>query len=385
MNSFRRGFVLLASLVAVTAERSWADGAGVLGEIQRAASTRKVKLADVIETAMKSLPGSMFLEGGMAWRPHPAVFEVDVLDQEIAKTVFVDCATGKVLLTEPLEIDEEEQEEIVEAKQASGHAKIGIDQAIRAAEKSTSGGSATWVMIEIKHGRPVYTVFVLTADKILSVGIDAADGKIVSSEDRRIAAGYWGFNTASAGAAPSGWSFRETHAGSSIGRWRIVSDPTSPSTPNVMNLTTHNKGRTFSLALVEKISFKDLELEVFIKSNTGKEDQGGGLVWRCKDENNYYICRINPLENNFRLYKVINGDRQQLDTFDLDLSAGKWYRMRVTMEGDRIVCYLNGKKRLEARDDSIKTAGMIGLWTKADASSSFDDVVVFSSVEKLER
>lgn len=385
MNRLRGWFVLFASFVVVPAGTARADGADVLGEIRRAASTRKVKLADAIETAMKSLPGSTFLEGGMAWRPRPAVFEVDVLDQETAKAVFMDCATGKVLRTEPLEIDEEEQKEIVEARQAAGQAKIGIAAAISAAEKSTPGGSATWVMIEIKHGRAIHAVFVLTADQILKIGVDAADGKVVSNEVRRIAAGFWGFNADRAGAAPPGWSFRETHPGTSIGRWQIAPDETSPSRPNVLNLTTHNKDQTFNLALVEKTSFKDGDLEVRIRANSGREDQGGGLVWRCKDENNYYVCRMNPLESNFRVYKIVGGKRHQLDSADLDLSAGKWYRMRATMERDRIVCYLNGKKRLEARDESIQAAGMIGLWTKADASSSFDDLVVYSKIEKSDR
>src|SRR5262249_10493733 len=118
------------------------------------------------------------------------------------------------------------------------------------------------------------------------------------------------------------------------------------------------------------------DLSVKMRANTGKEDQGGGLIWRVKDENNYYICRNNPLESNFRVYKVVNGKRTQFDSADVKTEAGQWHTMRAVMGGDRIACYLDGKKLLEAKDDTFKDAGMIGFWTKADAASSFDDLAV---------
>ena len=80
-----------------------------------------------------------------------------------------------------------------------------------------------------------------------------------------------------------------------------------------MTLKTENSGGTFNLLVGDKISFKDLDLSVKIRANTGEQDRGGGLIWRCKDENNYYICRANPLENNFRVYHVVSGVRQQME------------------------------------------------------------------------
>ncbi len=116
-----------------------------------------------------------------------------------------------------------------------------------------------------------------------------------------------------------------------------------------------------------------------IKANSGKEDQGGGLIWRCKDENNYYVCRINPLEGNFRVYKVVDGKRKQLESVTLDAASGKWYQVRAVMVADKIECYVDGKKHLAATDDTFPQAGMIGLWTKADASSSFDNLAVYAA------
>ena len=113
---------------------------------------------------------------------------------------------------------------------------------------------------------------------------------------------------------------------------------------------------------------------VAFRANKGKNDQGGGFVWRYQDANNYYICRMNPLEDNYRVYKVIAGKRIQLETKEqLTVKANEWHKLKVKMEGDRIECFLDGEKMLDVKDDAIQKAGKVGLWTKADAQTSFDD------------
>src|SRR6185312_9085510 len=118
---------------------------------------------------------------------------------------------------------------------------------------------------------------------------------------------------------------------------------------------------------------KDVDLSVRLKAVAGETDQGGGLVWRAKDAQNYYLARYNPLEDNYRLYKVIDGKRTMFLNADIKHSAG-WHDLRVTMNGKRIECYYDGKKYLEYEDESLPEAGRIGLWTKADAQSQFDDL-----------
>ena len=115
-----------------------------------------------------------------------------------------------------------------------------------------------------------------------------------------------------------------------------------------------------------------------VKAIKGKEDQGGGPIWRCKDQNNYYICRFNPLEGNYRVYVVKNGKRRQLDSIKVDTRPGKWYAVRAVMIGERITCYLDDRKMLEVTDATFAEGGMVGLWTKADAVTSFDDLYVKS-------
>lgn len=188
----------------------------------------------------------------------------------------------------------------------------------------------------------------------------------------------WRIDQDEAGKSPAGWRVAETKGTGKPGKWMVAVDKSAPSGPNVLKLDTRADGQTYNLLMAEQSSFKDLDLRVRVKANSGNEDQGGGPIWRCKDANNYYVCRINPLENNFRVYKVENGKRSQLKSEKIETKTGKWYEVRAVMVGDRIECYVDGKKYLEVEDTTFKDAGKVGLWTKADASSSFDDVCVYA-------
>ncbi len=188
----------------------------------------------------------------------------------------------------------------------------------------------------------------------------------------------WNFDASTPGKVPTGWSIRQTNPTKTMATWRVMADGTAPSKSNVLALTgTDNYDGTFNLAIAQGTSFKDLDLSVKVKAVRGDEDQGGGPIWRCRDENNYYICRFNPLEGNYRVYFVKEGQRKQLKTVKVETEAGRWYAVRVTMVGDHITCYLDGKKLLKTTDDTFKETGMIGLWTKADAVTSFDDLSVW--------
>lgn len=189
----------------------------------------------------------------------------------------------------------------------------------------------------------------------------------------------WNFDADKIGEAPAGWQIRSTHPGAATATWQVLSDRAAPSKPNVFTITkSQNKGSTFNLAIRDDIHLKDVELSVRIRPNSGKEDQGGGLIWRCRDENNYYLCRVNPLESNFRVYKVVDGKRTELQSAKVKAQPGKWYTIKVLMVGDQITCLLDEAKLLDVADASIRESGMIGLWSKADAASSFDDLTLQS-------
>jgi hypothetical protein len=154
-----------------------------------------------------------------------------------------------------------------------------------------------------------------------------------------------------------------------VGRWEVAQDGTN----HVLAQLAENENRVYNVALVGGTSYKDLAISVRVKPRAGKLDQGGGLVWRAKDKDNYYVARFNPLEDNLRLYKVENGKRTQLDHADAP-GDRDWRTLRITMQGREIAGWLDGKKLLVAEDSTFPDAGRIGVWSKADAQSFFDDL-----------
>jgi hypothetical protein len=152
----------------------------------------------------------------------------------------------------------------------------------------------------------------------------------------------------------------------------VAVDESSPARRKVLAQTAANEKKVFNLTLVKGASFKNVDLSVKMKAVAGTIDQGGGLVWRAKDAKNYYVTRFNPLEENFRVDKVENGVRTRFENVPLKAEAG-WHTLRAVMVGDHIECYFDGKKLLDVKDAAFQAAGQIGLWTKADAQTQFDE------------
>jgi hypothetical protein len=187
----------------------------------------------------------------------------------------------------------------------------------------------------------------------------------------------WGFDRVAPGKLPGGWKVAETNGKGKPGTWQVVRDPNAPSAPNVLALTkTENTRNTYNLLLAGRTRYQDLELEVKVKAVSGKEDQGGGPLWRARDPNNYYITRWNPLENNLRLYYVQAGKRTQVASADITTDPKAWHTIKVTHIGNKITVAFDGKTLIEKEDATFPGPGRIGLWTKADASTAFDDLRV---------
>jgi hypothetical protein len=121
---------------------------------------------------------------------------------------------------------------------------------------------------------------------------------------------------------------------------------------------------------------KDVDLSVQFKAISGKGDQGAGLVWRYRDPNNYYITRCNALEDNCTIYHVVNGRRQAFQNQRVKVASKAWHTLRVEAAGDHFVLTYDGRKVLDARDQTFRDAGKVGLWTKADSVMAFDDFTI---------
>jgi hypothetical protein len=183
----------------------------------------------------------------------------------------------------------------------------------------------------------------------------------------------YNFDSDSSGQMPLRFHSARTGAGKQS-RWAVTNDPTAPSKPNaVAQTSTGQTDYRFPLLIADEASFGDVDLSVKFKAISGDIDRAAGLVFRLKDVNNYYIARANTLENNYRLYHVVNGHRSQFAGANLKIASGEWHELRVEVIGDRIACYYDGSKKMEVTDSTFKDPGRVGLWTKADSVTYFDD------------
>ncbi len=177
-----------------------------------------------------------------------------------------------------------------------------------------------------------------------------------------------GFDHAVAGALPTGWTSGKTGKGEP--KWTVEADGTAPSKPNVLKQSGE---ATYPLCIKEEPRIKDGFVEVKFRPVSGKEDQAGGVVWRCQDQDNYYIARANALEDNVTIYHTVKGKRVSFKNVNTKVAPGTWHLLRVDFTGDHFVVSFDGKKVLEATDSTFSGAGKVGLWTKADSVTLFDD------------
>ncbi|TMH04397.1 MAG: hypothetical protein E6H79_10735 [Betaproteobacteria bacterium] len=176
------------------------------------------------------------------------------------------------------------------------------------------------------------------------------------------------FDGDAVGSVPSGWTCGVTGRGSP--RWAVAADPTAPSKSNVL---MQSGSGTFPWCVKSGTSLADGFVEVKFKPISGGEDQAGGLVWRWKDGDNYYVARANALENNVSLYYTEHGSRKTIKYVDAPVARGSWHTLRVEFAGTRIAVLLDGKRYIELDDSHIGGAGAVGVWTKADSVTAFDD------------
>lgn len=188
------------------------------------------------------------------------------------------------------------------------------------------------------------------------------------------APGTWSFDADKPDAPPSGFVFGRTGTGR-LGRWVVQSEVDAPSSPNVLaQLDSDSTDDRFPVAVVDGTSFRDVVLSVRCKPMAGTVDQACGLVLRYRDENNYYLTRANALENNVRLYVVEGGHRQQIGSWSGTVAAKQWHEYRFAVRGSHFEVTWDGRKVLETDDKTFGDAGKVGVWTKADSVTWFDQL-----------
>jgi hypothetical protein len=184
------------------------------------------------------------------------------------------------------------------------------------------------------------------------------------------------FETAAMGSPPDGFATAVTGGGGPV-TWRVIEDPTAPRGPKVLAQTSTDKtSARFPLCIYDRLTAKDVAVSVAFKPVSGTVDQAAGLVARFKDQQNYYIVRANALENNVRLYKVERGQRHQFAGVDVHVPAQQWQTLALEVRGTHFWVRLNDRLLFEADDTTFKNPGKVGLWTKADSVSYFDNLTI---------
>ena len=187
------------------------------------------------------------------------------------------------------------------------------------------------------------------------------------------------FNNGDPGRPPAGWTVAIT--GSGEPRWTVEQDESAPGAPGVLKQSGVVPGPSFPLCILDAPELQNGFVEVKFKCVSGEGDQAAGVLWRCSDRDNYYICRANALEDNVVLYKVEKGKRSSLDIVGRQGGYGvqakvapqTWHTLRVEFSGNRFGVLFNGKHLFDVEDGTFSEAGKVGLWTKADSVTLFDD------------
>jgi len=176
------------------------------------------------------------------------------------------------------------------------------------------------------------------------------------------------FDTFKIGEPPPGWIATKTGTGPA--KWSVEKDDTAPSKPNVLKQSGQ---ATYPVCIKEDTNLKDGFVEVRFKPVSGKEDQAGGLIWRARDSNNYYVARANALEDNVTIYDTVNGRRTERKRAAMKVAPNQWHTLRIDFQGSHFTVTFDGKKALEWDDQTFKDSGKVGVWTKADSVTLFDD------------
>ena len=179
------------------------------------------------------------------------------------------------------------------------------------------------------------------------------------------AAASWNFDADATGGLPAGAELFN-------GNWVVRAEADAPSKPNALCQVGESEFPAIALGTAV---YGDLIVTVRFKPISGRVDQAAGIISRVQDKDNYYIIRANVLETNVNLYKYAGGRRSGINDGSVKVAQGQWQELKLEVAGDKLRGFLNGQLVVEANDATYK-AGRVGLWTKADSVTCFDDVVV---------
>jgi hypothetical protein len=177
------------------------------------------------------------------------------------------------------------------------------------------------------------------------------------------------------GSAPADFDFARTGQGGP-GKWAVIADSTALGGRAIEQTSSDATDYRFPLAVYKPVSARNVAVSVRFKATAGRVDQAGGVVVRLIDADNYYVARANALENNVRFYRVVRGQREQIDGANMKVPANTWHTLALRAEGDRFTVAFNDKDVFTATDRTFGGAGRVAIWTKADSVTRFDRIAI---------
>lgn len=184
----------------------------------------------------------------------------------------------------------------------------------------------------------------------------------------------WDFDADPPDSRPKEFVVGTLFDGRPAGEWKVLRADGAKSPPHVLGqVQGRGAEHAYKVVLITDTEASDMDLEVAFLPVDGKADMGGGLIWRATDDRNYYLARANPLEQNLRIYRVVKGVRQLLRNFDHTITVKRWHQLRVFAEGCQVQVFYDGRLVFDLCDRTF-TRGRVGLWTKSDAVTYFDDL-----------
>lgn len=236
------------------------------------------------------------------------------------------------------------------------------------------------------YGSAVYACVSLTADPVFAQQCQPTSRAAASVSETAGAVGTEkeiniDFDHFPVGQAPEGFLSIVSGTGKPAD-WEIRPEPTAPSSPNVLaQISMEAENFRFPLLIYNKFVAKNVEVTVHFKPVSGKIDQAAGVVARYQDETHFYVVRANALENDVRLYKVVDGIRQPIRGASAPVTTGKWHDVQLRVNGTHFRVCFDGILLFEAEDDTYQQAGKVGLSTKSDGVTVFDNLFIIDANE----
>jgi hypothetical protein len=216
-------------------------------------------------------------------------------------------------------------------------------------------------MLKTAHLRILLLLALVTAIPVVGFSLESATR-------------VWTFDDDPPESLPPEFQVGTLFDGRLAGEWKILETESANNGTHVLAQLMGKGGEhAYKVVLIQGTTTTDLDLRVSFLPISGKGDMGGGLIWRGTDDRNYYLTRANPLEQNIRVYHVVKGIRKMIGNYNEVIDIKKWHRLHVVTQGCRIQIFYDEKPIFDLCDETFK-AGRIGLWTKSDAVTYFDDL-----------